>query len=545
MKPFKNISFAGLLLTILLIGQTGCQDDLLDEQPLAQLSEASFWASESDAKLALTGVYNGSNVGTNAYNNELLIMASFTDDSGYKHGAVGVIYSGYMTPADVMVVRSIWQRSYRTIFKANYFLENIEAVEMDPALKAEYVAEVRFLRAYEYFYMSVLYGGVPLITNVLTIEEANNQTRNSLEEVVNFAIDELTAAAADLPATRPENEKGRILKAAPLAVKGRLQMIHNKWGEAAATYKEIIDLNAHIIDPRYKAIFEEVGENSSEIILSTNILAGLYGNAQNQLNYHPEYFGGYSEDNVYQNLVDAYLMNDGLPIEESPLYDAANPFDNRDPRLYASVFLPEYTEFRGELFIQHPDRTNLGIGTLVGATGYGWKKYVTEDYTGDQSSSGDDIIHIRYAEVLLSYLESKLENGDVITQDLLDQTINQVRGREAVGMPAVTETNSDELREIVRRERRVEFALERLIRYMDIRRWGIFVEVLDRQFYGMKITDDPENYTEVPVETTGKYRGHVKILDKRGTIKPEMALLPIPLSEIDINPKLEQNPGYN
>ena len=133
MKPFKNISFVGLFLTILFIGQTGCQGDLLDEQPLAQLSEASFWNSESDAKLALTGVYNGSNVGTNAYNNELLIMASFTDDSGYKHGAVGVIYSGYLQPSDAQVVRAIWTRAYRTIFKANYFLENIERVEMDPA----------------------------------------------------------------------------------------------------------------------------------------------------------------------------------------------------------------------------------------------------------------------------------------------------------------------------------------------------------------------------------------------------------------------------
>ena len=544
MKPFKNISFAGLVLTILLIGPTGCQEDLLDEQPLAQLSEASFWSSESDAKLALTGVYNGSNVGTNAYNNELLIMASFTDDSGYKHGAVGVIYSGYLQPADAQVVRAIWQRAYRTIFKANYFLENIERVEMDPALKAQYIAEVRFLRAYEYFYMSVLYGGVPLITDVLTIEEANNQSRNSLNEVVDFAIAELTAAAADLPATRPENEKGRILKAAPLAVKGRLLMIHKRWDEAAANYEEIIGLNAHSIDPRYKAIFEEEGENSQEIILSTNILAGLYGNPQNQLNYHPEFYGGYSEDNVYQNLVDDYLMTDGLPIEESPLYDPANPFDNRDPRLYASILLPGYTIFRDRLFVQLPEQTNQGVGALVGATGYGWKKYVTEDFNGDHSSSGDDIIHIRYAEVLLSYLESKLENGDVITQELLDQTINQVRGREEVGMPAVTETNPDALREILRRERRIEFALERLIRYMDIRRWGIFVEVLDRQFYGMKVTDDPENYTEVPVETTGKYRGHVKILDKRGTIKPEMALIPIPLYEIDINPNLVQNPGY-
>src|SRR5690606_21283089 len=183
------------------------------------------------------------------------------------------------------------------------------------------------------------------------------------------------------------------------------------------------------------------------------------------------FFGGYSEDNAFQGLIDAFLMKDGMSIDESPLYDSENPFDNRDPRLYASIFLPEYTEFRGQLYLAHPDRTTIGIASLPGATGYGWKKYVTEGYTGDQGSSGDDIIHVRYAEVLLSYLESKIENGDPITQELLDQTINEVRSREEVAMPPVTQTNPEQLREIVRNERRVEFCLERLIRYMDIRRW--------------------------------------------------------------------------
>lgn len=70
------------------------------------------------------------------------------------------------------------------------------------------------------------------------------------------------------------------------------------------------------------------------------------------------------------------------------------------------------------------------------------------------------------------------------------------------------------------------------------------MDVMNRQFYGMKLTDDPENYTDYTVETTGRYRGHYKVIDKTGTVTPEMAILPIPLSEIDINPNLVQNPGY-
>lgn len=543
MKRNKKFSIIGALSILLLVGQSGCQD-WLDEQPLVQLSEGSFWNSQGDALLALTGIYNGSNVGDNSYNNELLILSSATDDSSYKFGSIGNIYSGYLRAADSQVVLAIWQRAYRTIFKVNYFLENIDKVEMDQELKAMYIAEARFLRAYEYFYLSLLYGGVPLITNVLSIEEANSQSRNSLSEVMDFTLQELEASAEDLPASRPAGERGRIVKAAPLAIKGRVLMIQERWAEAAETYEEIIALEVHEIDPRYKAIFEEEGETSSEIILSSIRIAGLYGNTHNQRNHHPEFYGGYSEVNPYQGMVDAFLMVDGLPIDESPLYDPENPFDNRDPRLYSSIFLPEYTEFRGRLFLAHPDRTSDNIAALPGATGYGWKKYVTEDYSGDFGNSGDDVILVRYAEVLLSYLEAKLENGDNISQELLDQTINLVRGRQEVNMPPVTETDPNELREILRNERRVEFCIERLIRYMDIRRWGIFMDVMNRQFYGMKLTDDPENYTDYTVETTGRYRGHYKVIDKTGTVTPEMAILPIPLSEIDINPNLVQNPGY-
>ncbi|MDD4756901.1 MAG: RagB/SusD family nutrient uptake outer membrane protein, partial [Prolixibacteraceae bacterium] len=123
-------------------------------------------------------------------------------------------------------------------------------------------------------------------------------------------------------------------------------------------------------------------------------------------------------------------------------------------------------------------------------------------------------------------------------------TINKVRGRAAVNLPPVTETNPAELREIVRNERRIEFSQEEFIRWWDLRRWGIFVESVNRKFYGLKLTDDPENYTEYTVETVGKYRGHKIVLDKTGSIDSKYELLPIPIYEININPSLEQNPGY-
>jgi hypothetical protein len=540
MKSIRKI--LSLFFGILLIGLTGCQKNWLDEQPLTELSEASFWKTENDVKLALTGLYQASSIGNNTYSDFLVCLLSATDDSEYKDAALGTAYSGYFQIPTDPTIQEPWSIGYKSIYRVNYFLANIDKVNMDATKKAQFIAEARFIRANEYFWMLQWWGGIPLVTKTLTIAEANTQTRNSRQEIVDFCLTEFTEAAADLPASPADSEKGRILKAAALAQEGRLLMIEKRWSEAATAFKEIIDLNVHIIDPRYKKLFEAEGETSKEIILSSNFIAGLFGNPQAQLNFHPEFYGGYNELNAFQNLIDAFLMNDGLPIEESPLYDPDHPFDNRDPRLYASVFLPQYTVFNGTLYLWDPTLTDIGnVKSHTGATGYSCKKYVTENYVGDQQSSGDDIIYIRYAEVLLGYLESKLEAGDNITQDLLDQTINQLRGRAEVNMPPVTETDQTKLREIVRRERRVEFCWERYTRWMDIHRWGIASQVINNKFYGMQLINDPANSSYTTDAT-----GHVLILDRTGTyVEPKDELWPLPQSEININPNLGQNPGYS
>jgi hypothetical protein len=538
MYNMKFISKINILL--LVTGFTilsGCQKNWLEEQPLTQLSDASFWHSESDAKLALTGVYQVT-LGKN-YDDAMMYILFSTDDARFKQGAAGASAVGqFQIPTNTSVIKLNWTKAYQAIFRANVFLENISKVTMDETKKAQFIAEVRFLRAREYFWLSQWFGGVPLVTKILSISEANNQTRNSREEIEEFCLNEFTAAAADLPFTRVDSERGRVIKSAALAEKGRLLMIKKRWPEAAASFKEIIDANVHIIDPRYKTLFEAAGETSKEIILACNYVAGSFGNNKSQKNFHPAFYGGYQEDNAFQDLIDAFLMKDGLPISESPLYDPQNPFANRDPRLYASMFLPEYTVFRGQLYLADPSLTNFGIKQLNGATGYVCKKFVTENFTGDRTSAEDDVYFIRYAEVLLGYLESKLEAGDPVSQDLLDQTINKVRGRAEVSMPPVTETNPDKLRDIIRRERRVEFVWEPLIRWMDIHRWGITAEVVNKKFYGMKLR--PVNYGTYPVDATG----HLFVIDKTGFYEQKHELWPIPLSEIDINPNLQQNPGY-
>jgi hypothetical protein len=171
-------------------------------------------------------------------------------------------------------------------------------------------------------------------------------------------------------------------------------------------------------------------------------------------------------------------------------------------------------------------------------TGYCLQKYVDNGYTGDVYSSGVDIPIVRYAEVLLSYLESKINAGSSIDQNLLDLTINAVRKRASVQMPAVTETNPATLMNILKRERRVELAWEGL-RYWDLNRWGEASAILNNKpMYGIFLTSDPANYTRFPVGPDGHY--FVINLKYRSTDLP----WPIPQDELDINTSMSQKDNW-
>lgn len=542
----RNLILSGIIITfstaVSIFFLPGCKKNFLTENPKDQVSEDIFWKTEQDAKEALMGVYRG-NVVTGWWNSSngwnivgVLFSADWTDVGSNKE-----VGSDYPTSGIISTdpqVNDMWSYNYMIISRANNFLENIGKVNMNEGKRTEMIAEVRFLRAYSYFWLSQLYGNVPLIKKVLTFEEANSVTQSSQDTVVNFAVNELTEAANDLPIKRPIDENGRVEKGAALALKGRFLMAEHKWSEAAKTYKDVIDLNRYTIDPRFKELFEEAGDNSNEIIFARKYTeGGQFGEPITQQDAPPGWYGGYTQLTFYQNFVDEFLMTDGEPINQSPLYDPQNPFANRDPRLYATVLLPDYSVVNGKIYRGNPDSTTQ---TGPGVTGYGFNKFWDHNYTGNKSQYGGDYPLMRYAEVLLSYLESELMSGAPITQDLLDETINKVRGREAVQMPKVTETDPTKLMEIIKRERIVEFACEGGIRYWDLVRWKDAVKALNRDFYGMKITDNPAGYT-------GKYKidneGHIFI--RAGKKFNEYNYLwPIPQSNLDVDKNLKQNPGY-
>lgn len=544
-SKFINIK-AFVLVTLVLFNS--CRKDL-DKSPLDQFSSTSFWTSENNALLALTGVYRGSiSVGapnanaTDWWSYAGLVFMEFSTDNAYDRRGDNSVFNkltnGTLT-ADNGLLSQYWTSSYLRIARCQDFLANIDKVSMDEVKKKRMIAEVRFIRACQYFYMSQFFGSVPLVTSLLTKEEANDLNKAPKADVVNFVITEFTEAANNLPRYKdiPAAEFGRASKQAALAFLGRIQLAEGKYAEAAATYKTIIDFGDNQIDPDYVSLFTVAKETSSEHVFSVQYMENLAANAMNQ-HFWPAMVGGWHIFCPLGSIVEAYDFNDGTPFSYTdPRYNWRDISNNRDPRLKYNVLFNEQP-FKIK-YVTHPDSASspdqLGAGKQTTQTGYGLRKFLDEGYSGDLSNYGGNLPVIRYAEVLLSYLEAKLEAGQTVDQSLLDATINKVRGRASVNMPKITQLNTALLRNIVRKERRVETAFEG-IRYWDLLRWKIADQVLKGDFYGT-----PFPVSIKPIRQKGTIvdpykRWYVTSKSFRAATDYQW---PLPQSEVNINPKLK------
>lgn len=541
-KHYRNIRSLALkfCLFVLVVSNSACSDDLFDKNPLDAVSDATFWKSEADAKLALAGCYNNGGAwnGEDFWTARGIIYLDFMAGLGSEKELIPDRFTdGTLDPTNG-TVEAYWDNSYRKITTCNNFLAHIDGIAMNENAKAIMKNEVRAIRAYQYFNLAFFFSDVPFTTKVLTIEEANSIPRSPKAEIMDFVEKELQESAVVLPATRPTAEDGRITSGAALAILGRVQMANKKWGPAAITYKKIIDSQAYALNASFQTMFNVKNEINKEFILTTQYQVDVYGHVLLQYLY-PETFGGWHQFSPYNELVKQYQCKDGLSINQSPLFDPANPYNNRDPRLDYTIMISDRTMFQGKTFVSRPGSGSSDAFTRYNWSGYCINKFMDPSFTGGNLMNyGGNWSIIRYAEVLLSYLESKLEAGEAINQALLDETINKVRARADVNMPAITTTNAIELRNKIRVEREVEFAFEG-IHYYDVLRWGVAAEKLNRQFTGMKLTNDPANYTAFDVDEDGYL-----IYQKRNFVEGVNELWPIPQAERNVNTKLTQNPGY-
>lgn len=558
----KNIIV--IFLTALLVGNYGCQD-VLDKYPLSEPSDVTFLQNDDELVLAINGAYRSL-----WFKYSELTFLNFTmdcmTDIAFDRGQQ--LFVG----ADVLnstypVGDKLWQAYYKGIVKCNFILTNMNRAKENASetVYNQVEGQALFLRAYWYYQLVALFGDVPLITEPQDIDDSNI-ARTAKSEIVDLVLSDLDIAASKLPLEWSGDDNGRVTKGAALALKARVALYNEKWEIAAQAAKSVMDLGQYELYDNYENLFYYEGESCSEVIFE--IVAAPGRTYSIETTFNPGNFGSRNSPGAVnkvpsQQLVDAYECTDGKIISKSPLYDPANPFENRDPRLKMTIAVPgevfvglqyethrdsiECWDYRVDPPVRIPNQDALS--PWASFTGYAWKKYcdIKDFQTGNRISSSLNCIALRYAEVLLTYAEAKIELNQ-IDQSVYD-AINAVRSRPTVNMPDIAAGKGQaEMRKLVRRERKIELALEGH-RLFDIYRWKIADKCLNQAVIGRP--NKPYNYSDqgIPEFDENDIPNYEAYMSVMKTVRPRTFndnnyLWAIPQHEMDINNLMTQNPGY-
>lgn len=514
----------------ILLFSAGCQDDLLDTIPNDRITSAIVWRQEKDAILAANAIYTFLDdekvFSRDALSDIAHTNKTYVEQAAFEKGIFNALSD---------LVEEEWAVNYQGIRAANYFLEKVDLVPTSNTDLIEGLkGEVRVLRAYLYVNLVFIFGNVPLVTKPISIEEGRNLVQSPASDVWDFISKELTEAALQLPVT--QTETGRITKGAALALKARAMLYAKRYQDAAEAAQSVMDLDAYTLYPNFKDLFSYAAENNSEIILDKQFLKDIYPNDVFYiLAPWSQTFDGGSLYVPLKKIVDAYEMTNGKRIDEAGSgFDPYDPYANRDPRLLYSMFLPGSELPDGEIFDPRPNSETadaLGQDYHASQTGASNRKYINKEDIDDIENGGMNITLIRFAEVLLTYAEAKIELNQLDAS--VYDAINEVRQRPDVNMPVIAGGKSqDELREIVRHERMVELAFEGQ-RFFDIRRWGIAEDVFNVPLKGVTYIDENGDLYTVEIPAI------VRNFDPS-----KHYLWPIPQKELDLNKNFEQNEGW-
>ncbi len=537
---------------------TSCSD-ALDKAPTAAISDATFWTDENDAKLALVGCYRFQTGWShdNFDSPQGLLYLDFAGGNGTEKENFTTLMASSNTQATNSNIYWYWANAYTQIAKYNTFLDNIENCKMDDTKKKTWSSEIKCLRAYFLYNLAFYFKDVPMPLTTLNVESANTIGQTSQAEVYAQVESDLKEAVNLLPVKYTGEDYGRFTKGAAQTLLGRVYLAQGKYADAATAFKSVIDGGNYEIDRQngaesYEKLFYAGGEYSAETIFCIMGVKDKFTNSR-YIYLFPEAMGGWHQFAPYNELVKDYFCTDGKGIEDSEVYDENDPYVNRDPRLYATIYLPPLGSYPGTQFNGTTYNCFKGANTSDSYNrytlfnGYCPKKGADPDNCDDIWSNYVYTPIMRYAEVLLSYLEALNESQPTaVTQDVLDKTINDIRSR--VSLPALKKEDvatQELLRNAVRKERRVELAFEGL-RYFDVLRWGIAEKVLNHTFTGVKLSNDPSaiNYrgsgsSASPVDADGYYQFEPR------TWSAHNRYWPIPQNELNINKNLKQNEGYN
>jgi len=528
-------------ILFLLMMFSACDKSFIDRPQLAVQTTDSFYKTETDAIEAVTAVYNYFQ--SYDFEVEKFEFGDIASDDAEKGGesdndrpfVKDLEY--FRTRSDNFSCRAMWNICYTAIFQANNALTHIPDITMNEALKERLLGEVRFIRAHYYFYLINIFGDVPLSIKTPAADEYRlpKSTKatiwDQIEKDLIYARDHLPVkskyAQADL---------GRITKGAAQALLANTYLFQKKWALAQKEAKDVILSGEYQLEPEFQDLFQiRKTDFGVESVLEVPHMTTNTG------------WGDENEGTVIP--VFCRSRNSGGWGFNCPTYDLLAEFEPGDPRL-VHTFTFDGDDFDGEIQFNQFSPSHL-CSRKVFLT-------PTERIGFDNSDAPFNLKVIRYAEVLLIHAEAACENGDL--QEAMS-SLNQIRKRarqssaidKKVSFKNVNKyqvsknqyegykflnynylaANSDQknllpdiqtsdkalLRQTIRHERRVELAMENK-RFYDIIRWG-----------------EPETHFHNFAEKwkTGKGSQFRKNINE---------VFPIPQDELDLNPRMTQNPGY-
>ena len=417
-------------------------------------------------------------------------VSSITSDDAEKGSSSGdgggdksELDAWLISPTNISF-NEVWEGNFEGIGRACYAIKFLKDIDIPE--KERYIGEAKFLRAYFYWNLIRVFGGVPKIDKVLAsqadIELAS--VKASADEIYAFIESDLRAAIGALPATISTDERGRVARYAAQAFLAKVLMYQKKWAASKSLCDEIINSNQFSLLNDYALIWREQGEYSKESIWEINSIASN----------PPKGIQQYTE---VQGMRGAGLGDFGWGFNV-PSQDLINAYEPNDVRKAATILVAGATLWDG-----------FETSNTLPNPFYNYKAYVsrTAESYFDRGQSNKNLRVFRYGEVLLMKAEVENELNDTTASKI---ALNQIRQRAGLG--SINAASQSAMRNSIYQERRVEMAFEH-DRLFDLRRTGRAAAVL---------------------QALGKPYS-----------SPKHDLFPIPQRQIDLSGnKIAQNIGY-
>lgn len=480
---------------------SACEKDFLDKAPIVGTTEGNFYRTSADAVAAVNAAYASLQFQLSPGGHFRWFWGDIMSDDAVKGGSgdndVNALLQleTFKGPANTDLLEAEWGADYEGIYRANVVLEKVPPIQMDEKLKARILGEAKFIRAWNFYNLVIMFGGVPLADHVLAPSEYA-MPRSSADQVWDLIESDLSSASNDLwkRSEYTQADLGRITKGAAQGLLVKAYLWREKWAEAKTTSEAIINSGEYHLVPDYADIFPLYGENNEESIFEIQYMNASGGNwGKNNANE-----GSFT--NVFTR-ARGQFAGYGFNIPTQDFVDEFFKEGFEDPRLKSTVFrIGDDMGDRGKFTI---DATG-GVPYLYYSKKYFSSKSEDAPFGDPNPNGGTNDRVIRYADVLLMDAEAAYHAGEEGAARL---SLNEVRAR--VQIPEITATGPA-LLEAIYRERRLELGLE-AHRFFDLVR-------------------------------THKA---AQVLGPLGFVTGVHELFPIPQSQIQAtNGALTQNPGY-